>query len=180
MVQLILACIAIGIFTAYCIVACCLFGVPISLSHTYYYYNERYPGTGWVFTAMIVVVSFMLVYPWIYATHQVSSWSHWFGFLPFLCCAMLVFVAFAPNARNKWVQQVHMICAKLAAVFAILWICIVCWKIMYVLPAWILLCGGVAHLTHTAKTCRDWWWEMVAFGATFTCIIVELVLALNK
>ena len=178
MAQLILASVAIAIFIAYCIVAVCLFGVPISLSHTYYYYNERWPGSGVVFTLMMVVVSFMLVYPWIYVTGRISSWSHYLGFLPFLTCAMLVFVAFAPNARNPYVKQVHMWCAKLAAVFAILWICVVCWKIMYVLPAWVLLCGGVAHLTKTAKTARDWWWEMVAFGATFTCLIVELIINL--
>lgn len=29
------------------------------------------------------------------------------------------------------------------------------------------------------KSGRDWWWEMCAFGPTFTAIITELALHIN-
>lgn len=176
-IQLILACIAIGIFIAYNVVMFCLFGMPASLSNTYYYLNNRWPGAGWAFTIMMWVVSFMLIWPWISVSNCVSEWSHYLSFLPFLTCAMLVFVAAAPNFRtDKGIENVHMWCAKLSAVFAILWICIVCWKIMYIIPIWALVLGGIAHATKTAKSGRDWYVEMIAFGSTFTAIIVELIL----
>lgn len=179
LLPLILSCVAIGIFVVYNIIAICLFGMPSSLSNTFYYYDKRWPGSGWIFTAMMWLISFLLIYPWLHVNSLMSSWSDYLGVLPFLTCASLLFVATAPNFRSdSLTSAVHMTCAKLAAVFAILWICIVCWKIMYVIPAWILLCGGIAHLTKTAKSGRDWWIEMCAFGPTFTCIIVEEILHL--
>jgi len=177
---LILACIAIGIFIAYNVVMMCLFGMPASLSNTYYYLNNRWPGSGWAFTAMMWIVCGLLIAPWIEVTQVISSWSQYLTVLPFATVVTLLFVGTAPNFRDGGLpHDVHMTCAKLAAVFALLWVAVVCWKIMYVIPAWILLCGGIAHLTKTAKSGRDWWWEMAAFGPTFTAILVELGLHIN-
>ena len=179
--HLILACVAIGIFLAYNVVMFCLFGMPCSLSNTYYYLNNRWPNSGWFFTGMMYVVCFLLIGPWIEVTQFVSPWSHYLTILPFLTVLSLLFVATAPNFRtDKSISAVHMTCAKLAAVFALLWVCVVCWKIMYIIPAWALVLGGLAHATKTARSGRDWWVEMVAFFPTFTAIIVELATHLNQ
>jgi hypothetical protein len=99
--------------------------------------------------------------------------------LPFATIACLLFVATAPNFRDGGLpESVHMTCAKLAAVFALLWVAVVCWKIMYVIPIWMGICWLIAWLTKTMKSGRDWWWEMCAFLPTFTAIIVELIIAL--
>lgn len=177
---LILACIAIGIFVIYNAIAIGLFGVPSSLSNTFYLWQDKLgKNAGWIFTAMLWTVCGLLVAPWIEVTQVISSWSQYLTILPFLTVVMLLFVGTAPNFRDGGLpHDVHMTCAKLTAVFALLWVAVVCWKIMYVIPAWVLLCGGIAHLTKTAKSGRDWWLEMVAFGSTFTAILVELILHL--
>lgn len=176
---LILACVAIGIFVIYNAVAIGLFGVPSSLSDTFYLWKKYGENAGWIFTAMLWVVCGLLIAPWIEVTQVISEWSKYLTVLPFLTAVMLLFVGTAPNFRDWGLpHDVHMTCAKLTAVFALLWVAVVCWKIMYVIPAWVLLCGGVAHLTKTAKSGRDWWLEIVAFGSTFTAILVELIIHL--
>lgn len=72
MTELILASVAIGIFIIYNIVMFCLFGTPASLSNTYYYLNNRWPGSGWAFILMMIVASGLLVYPWIHVSYQIS------------------------------------------------------------------------------------------------------------
>ena len=178
LIPLILACVAISIFVVYNIVLICMYGIPQSLSHTFYYLKEdgKWP---WIFTIMMWVVCGMLIWPWIIINEGISSWSHYLDFLPFITCASLLFSSLAGNARdNETTKQVHLIGARIAAAAAILWICICCWKIMYVIPIWILICGILAHGTKTAKFARDYWIEWVAFGPTFTAIIVEGILQL--
>ena len=179
MTYLILACIAIGIFIAYNAVMIGLFGIPSSLSNTYYLLNNKWPNSGWAFTAMMWVVCGLLIVPWIEVSQVISSWSQYLTVFPFATVACLLFVATAPNFRDGGLpESVHMTCAKLAAVFALLWVAIVCWKIMYIIPIWVLVLGAIAHATKTAKSGRDWWLEMCAFGPTFTAIIVECILHL--
>lgn len=178
MTALILSSIAISIFIAYNIILICMYGVPQSLSHTFYYLEEH-GHSGWWFTAMMWLVCCLLVGPWMNITLYISDWSHYFTFLPFLTCAALLFSSLAGNARdNETTKMVHLVGARIAAATAILWICIVCWKIMWVIPIWIIICGILAHSTKTAKFARDYWIEWVAFGSAFTTIIIEGVLQL--
>lgn len=175
--NLILVYVAVAIFIAYNAVAIKLFGIPSSLSITFYHFESIRKGLGWIFTVMMWVVTLLMFIPWIEVTEVISSWSHYLTFLPAITCIALLFSSMAGNAReSEVVEKVHLIGAKLAAATAVIWICVVCWKIAYILPAWILVIGGVAHLTKTAKSARDYWWEMVAFGATFTTLITELAL----
>lgn len=179
MLQLILASIAIGIFITYNIVMGCLFSLPCSLSYTYYHLNSRWPGTGWIFSAMLIIVFLLLIYPWIYVGTLITSWSVYLNFLPFISCVGVMFAGMAPNIQqDKQIENLHIYSASIAAICALLWIFIVCWPISYIVPLWILVCGGIAHLTKTAKSSRDWWLEMCAFGPTFTAILTELILTL--
>ena len=177
--HLILACLAICIFIIYNAAFSSIFGLPASLSATFYVLNEKRPNLGWLFSAMMWVVCGLLIVPWIEVTLAISYWSEYFTILPFASIVSLLFVATAPNFRDGGLPlEVHMTCAKASGVFAILWVLIVCWKIMYVVPIWILLCGAIAYLTNTAKSSSDWWTEMIAFGSTFTAILVELILSI--
>lgn len=180
MTNLILACIGIGIFIAYNIAMICLFGVPCSLSNTYYLLQQRFgKNFGWCFTAMLYVVCSSLLAPWIEVTTAISEWSQHLVILPCLAVGFLLFVGTAPNFReNPLPQWVHVISALLTALFSLSWVLIVCWKVAYIILIWILLCGAIAHLTKTARSGRDWWLEMVAFGSTFTTILVEIILHL--
>ena len=63
MTNIILSSIAILIFTVYNIVLIKMYGVPQSLSHTFYYLEEH-NHYGWWFTFMMWIVNLMLLVPW--------------------------------------------------------------------------------------------------------------------
>ena len=177
MIEIILACFAIGFFIGYNIAILVTFGLPCSLSYTYYCLNSKVEGSGVAFTVMMIVVFGLLIYPWMYITTCISTWSQYLTILPFISCAGCMFVGVAPNIQqSKRIEKIHIISALVAAIAAILWICVVCYKIAYILPIWIVVMGIIAHITKTAKVSRDYWCEMAIFGTTFTCIIIELIL----
>ena len=177
MITIYLTAIAIGIFIGYNIATLVAFGLPCSLSYTYYQFEKVKKGGGKIFTAMMILVFGLLIYPWMSITTMISSWSQYLTVLPFICCGCMMFVGIAPNIQqSKRIEKIHIISAAIGAIAALLWFCIVCWKIMYVFPIWVLICGGIAHLTKTAKSCRDYWLELTAFGTVFTAIIVEMIL----
>jgi len=180
MIWFILACIAIGIFIAYNIVVNSLIGkLPYSLSGTYYLLNEKYPGYGIAFSIMMISVFLLLIAPWMWLSGSISTLGSYLMVLPFISCACMCYVGIAPNIKtSERIERIHIISAAIGAIAALLWFCIVCWKIMYVFPIWVLVCGGIAHLTKTAKSCRDYWLELSAFGTIFTAIIVEFILIL--
>ena len=92
---LILACIAIGIFAVYNGFVIGKFGVPSSLSVSYYLWNGFMSKLGYVFTGMMFVVSMLLMPAWLEITEVISSWSHNLTVLPFFGAAMIAFVGAA-------------------------------------------------------------------------------------
>ena len=176
---LICACVALFIFVAYNVAAIIQFGELSSLSNTYYYYENKKKGLGWLFRIMMYIMSFTLLPAALELSDAVSSWSHYCTFLIFIGIAAIAFVGTAPDFRSSKLESaVHMSSAGIAAAACLLWCAIVCWKIMYIIPIWLVLCWGLAFATKTNKSMRDWWWEMVAFGATYTTIIVQCILLL--
>ena len=178
MLNLILASIAIGIFVVYNIVLCCMYGIPQSLSHTFYYLEEH-GHWGWWFTFMMWIVNLMLIYPWFMINNGICDWTIYLCFLPLLTNISLLVSSYAANAReNATLRTIHLVGARVAAVTGVLWVCICCWKIMWLFAAWALLLGAIAHLTKTAKFGRDFWIEWLAFGPVFTAIIWQAILQL--
>ena len=176
MVSLILACVAIGIFVAYNLILIGMYGVPQSLSHTFYYL-EGHGHWGWWFTFMMWIVNLLLVVPWTIINHNINSWTCYLDFLPIATCVCLLMSSYAANARaSETLKKVHLIGARIAAVTGALWICICCWQIMYVFAIWAVLLAILAFATKTAKFGRDFWIEWLAFGPVFTAIIWEGVL----
>ena len=176
MTILILACVAILIFTIYNIAALSKFGIPSSLSATFYLWNGIKPNLGYIFTGMMFALALTLMPAWLEITEVISCWSHYLTVLPFLGAGSIAFVGSAPAFRGcKLENKVHMVSAALAAVFSLLWCAVVCYKIAWIIPISLVLCWGIAFATKTNKTGRDWWWEMVAFLATFTTIVIECI-----
>ena len=177
MVNLILVCIAIAIFLAYNIAFISKFGFIWSLSNSYYYYEGVKKGLGTLFTAMMFVVSLLLMHAWIDITERITEWSHYLTILPFLGAASITFVGAAPNFRScKMENIVHTVAAGCAAAFSLIWVAVVCYKICWLIPLWVLIIGGLAHLTKSHKTATDYWLEMIAFGATFSAILIETII----
>lgn len=177
--MLILILTSLFLFTAYNTLSLKQFGIPKSLSETFYIWNNKKKNLGYVFTGMMFYMAFALVPAWLELGEVISSWSTYLNPLAFFACAAIAFVGAAPAFRSCVLEsKVHTIAAMTAAVCAITWCLAVCWQIMYV-P---LLTAGVVAvigwLTKSWKRASIYWLEMMAFGATFVTVIVELLMHL--
>lgn len=177
MVTLILILISLSLFTAYNAVSIKQFGIPKSLSDTFYLWNGVKKNLGYIFTGMMGGMSLTLLPAWIEVGNQVSSWSPFLNFLVFFTCGAIMFVGVAPAFRSDRTEGlVHEISAKIAAACALIWCFVVCYQIWYVPLACIIAVLIAGLCTRTFKKCSVYWLEMMAFAATFMTVIAELIL----
>lgn len=201
MTNLILVFIAVAIFTIYNAVSIKLFGIPTSLSDTYYLYcglgvtkfGNKGKFLGYIFTTMMFSMAFLLMPAWLEITESMGGWQSNLTVLPFLTASAIAFVGAAPAFRNIGIEnRVHMIAAKLCAVFAIAWCAIVCfWYGIVIVVAsiglvWLfgLFLEWIMTKNHNKfsdaikflKRHSDYWWEMCAFIATFVTVITQGIL----
>lgn len=153
-------------YVAYNAIALAIFGVPQSLSETYYLYKKSH-GMGFLFpTMMALVVAFMMP-AWI----TMSEGSP-FQFLSFLAPASILFVGAAPAFKSSSLENsVHSISALIAAACSLAWVCLITpywWEIL----VWGAIAICFAILTKTYKTSCVYWLETIALGATFTSAII--------
>jgi hypothetical protein len=157
---------AIFLFLIYNIVTLLIFGVPKSLSMTFYLFKERLDILKVLFPSMITMLVICLMPCWI----QISEGSP-FQFLSFLSAASLLFVGFAPSFKSSSLENnVHQISAYLCALCSILWIVLVT-PYWYVILIVLGIVTALAIVTKTWKTCYIYWLEMVAFVSTFISIL---------
>lgn len=177
MAILTLTIIGMVLFTIYNVCIVSKFGIPVSLSDTFYLLNGVKKGLGFLFTAMMVSMAFCLMPGWLEITETITSWSKNFTALPFLAAAGIAFVGAAPAFRKNEVEKiVHGISAYLAAAFSILWICIVCYEVaLIVLPISVFVIVALGLSTKTLKSSKIYWLEMLAFLATFATILIEVL-----
>ena len=162
---------AIFLFVIYNVVALMLFGVPKSLSMTYYLFKERENVLKYMFPSMIVLLCMLLIPCWI----ELSEGSN-FQFLSFLAPVALMFVGFTPAFNDAdMYKTIHNIAAYTCAVFALLWIILVT-PYWYVILAVFGLITIAAIVTKTWKTSYVYWLEMVAFVSLFISIILYYII----
>ena len=167
--------VSFALFVVYNSVAIGLFGIPTSLSDTYYLYEKKRTGLGWLFTIFMWLMGFTMTPAWIVISEKVGVWMSYFTFLAFIAAACILFVGAAPKFREKYSIEVdvHMIGAKICAAAALAWCFVVCWKIWYVPLIALLVPVIVATATKSWKEKYTYWLEMMAFDATFATIITE-------
>jgi hypothetical protein len=158
--------VATAIYVAYNAVSLAIFGVPESLSNTYYLYKEKW-NKGWLFCLMMYLVVALMMPAWI----SLSEGSN-FQFLAFLAPASIAFVGTAPRFKDGDLEnKVHIISAIIAAACSLLWVALVTpyWWVMLI---WLGFIALASVLTSSYKTCLVYWLEQVAFGSTFTAAIM--------
>lgn len=164
----IITCVLIA-FTIYLIyngVVLKLFGVPKSLSMTFYLLQEKKNWTRIFFPIMMVSMAFLLLPAWL----EISIGSS-FQFLAFLTVTGIIFVGAVPTFKSSDLENtVHMTSAIVAAIFAILWVILVS-KLWWTIILWIGTLGLTMWLTKTIKSSYIYWLETIAFMSTFTSII---------
>ena len=153
------------IYVAYNAMALIYFGVPESLSKTYYLLKDRW-NVGYLFTLMMFSVVFLMMPAWI----TLSEGSN-FQFLAFLAPASIAFVGAAPAFLSSDLQgKVHTAAAILAAICSLAWVCLVTpywWTIF----CWCAVVSLAVVLTKSIKTAYTYWLETVAFATTFSLVM---------
>lgn len=157
---------ATAIYLAYNAVSLAIFGVPESLSNTYYLYKEKW-NKGWLFCLMMYLVVAFMMPAWI----SLSEGSN-FQFLAFLAPASIMFVGTAPRFKDSQLEsRVHTVSAIIAAACSLLWVALVT-PYGWVMLIWLGFIALAAILTSSYKTAYVYWLEQVAFGSTFTAAIL--------
>ena len=112
---------AIFLFIIYNAVALMLFGVPKSLSMTYYLFKEKTNILKTLFPAMMTLLTIFLMPCWL----EMSEGSN-FQFTAFLSAAGVLFVGASPAFLSSSLENVvHNISAYICAAAALAWICLV-------------------------------------------------------
>lgn len=159
--------IAFIIYLIYNGIAIKLFGIPESLSDTYYLYKEKKDWMRIFFPLMMFSMVGLLMPAWL----EISTGSM-LQFLAFLAAASIAFVGAAPTFKNGGMDyKVHSISAYCAAVFSILWVVLV--SKLWIMPIiWFVFITLLAILTKSVKTSSIYWLETIAFMSTFMSIMI--------
>lgn len=158
--------VATCIYVAYNAICLALFGIPESLSNTYYLYKEK-NNKGWLFCLMMYAVVAFMMPAWI----PMSEGSD-FQFLAFLAPAAIAFVGTAPAFKSDDLENVvHSTAAIVAAICSLAWVAVIT-PYWWIILVWFGFIALASVLTSSYKTCLVYWLEQVAFGATFTSAIL--------
>ena len=161
--------ISLGVFVLYNGISLGLFGIPQSLSETFYLYKNNYK-CGFLFPLMMYLTVGTLM-PWWITLSEGST----FQFLSFLAPAALLFVGTSPAFKSSDLEnKVHTISAYIAAAFALLWIILVT-PYWYTVFIGIGVTGIFSYITTTYKSSLIYWLEMVVFLSTYTTFILYIM-----
>lgn len=153
--------VSLVVFLVYLAGVYVYFGVPASISDTYYKLEKRKKGAGWLFTGMCWAVTGMLLPAWLDMTPDVYQFS------AFLACAGLLFVGAAPQFKLSLTGWVYYGSAAVCCASAVLW-CILSgyWfitLIVFLVYGWITLRYGKPMF----------WIELAALTSTYICIFIK-------
>lgn len=158
--------IATTIFVAYNAVSLANFGIPESLSMTYYLWKEKC-NKGWLFCLMMYAVVALMMPAWI-----TLSEGSTYQFLSFLAPTAIAFVGAAPMFRDDELEsKVHTGAAVVAAICSLAWVILVT-PYWWIILVWVGIIIALSFFTKSIKTAYTYWLEMVAFGSTFTAAIM--------
>lgn len=134
------------------------FGIPASISDTYYLLERKRRGLGWLFTAFCWGVSLTLLPAWLDMTPEA------YQAVPFLSAAGLMFVGAAPQFKLPLTGPVHFVAAGVCCVAAGLWVALS--GVWWTLPAAYAAGLALAAVDHRWM----FWIEIAAFASVFLSI----------
>lgn len=163
---MILTIISLLIFVVYLFFAIKRYGIPTSLSETYYLLGgepfNRLKAS--IFTFMMWAIAFTLLPTMLDVTPEN------FKFLAFLALAAICFVGAAPEFKKQYEGSVHTTTAVIAAVFGLSWSMLVAHGYVPLIASLVFsLSAGFA--TATLKYGLTFWMELVAFNTVYFSLI---------
>lgn len=145
-------------YTSICIAK---YGVPSSLSETYYLLKDSGINPVW-FTACLGIADLSLLFGWLHISDIVLPDI---TFLSFICFVAILFVAVAPNFKDiqKWI---HTVSAIVGGLSAIVWCSFACWYVPTILIA-LAIFASVKKIGSAV-----FWFEMAAFLSTYISVTI--------
>ena len=169
MIYLVLA--AFALYFSYNLAILNLFGIPNSLSQTYYEFKERKSWQRIFFPIMMLGVGILLLPAWL----EISEGTN-FMFTAFFAAGGIMFSGSAPAFNSSDLEdRVHTGSAFFAAIFALLWVILVA-NLWWFIIVWGIIFILIALITKTLKTGLIYWLETITFISTFTSIIAHFIL----
>lgn len=158
--------ISLLIFLAYMAGTYKYFGIPYSISDTYYKLEKRKKSLGWLFTVMCWGVGGLLLPALLDMTPES------YQFTAFLACAGLLFVGAAPQFKLPLTNAVHYGAAAVCVIFSQIWVGLTC--------SWILISVWLAFIIYTVvgmskQVTGSLWNDFVETKPMFWCEIAALV-----
>lgn len=158
---------AIFLFVGYNVFTVSKFGVPNSLSATYYHLQQKY-GCGLVFSVMLALVSIISMV----VALEVTA-GKWYQFLAFFTTIGTVFVAFSPRFKALEHTRVHGVSAVLSITSALLLMAFIgYWWLAVIVLTVFGLCTVTRNTTLREK--RVYITEIAVFLSIFLTLILEL------
>lgn len=162
---------AFAIYVIYNGIAIKLFGIPHSLSNTFYLFKSKNKWLQFLFPAMMVILVVLLLPAWL----EISAGSA-LQFLAFFSASGLLFVGASSAFMSSDLEdKVHTYSAIGSVIFALLWVIFVS-KAWIMIPIWLTVIALIAWLTKTWKSALIYWLENVAFMSTFTSILIYFLI----
>lgn len=149
------------VFAAYTLVCMYRYGIPLSLSETYYLLKEDSKCPVW-FTACLGIADLSLLFAWLHISDIALPNI---TFLTFICFVAILFVAVAPNFKDiqRWV---HTISAIIGGLSAVVWCVFAYWYI----PAIFIVLAAIASIKKISSVV--FWFEMAAFLSVYASVII--------
>lgn len=167
--------ISLIIFLAYLVGIYKYFGIPCSISETYYKLENRQKDLGWAFTFMCYSVGGLILPALLDRTPES------YQFTAFLACAGLIFVGAAPQFKLSLTGSVHYGSAAICVVFSQIWVGLMCWWVL--IPVWLayIIYTVVCMSKHITGSMRSdfvstkpmFWIEVSAIVATYVTIFMN-------
>lgn len=153
------------ILLVYVISIITMFGVPSSLSDSFYLLQNKYPSKNWkwFFTLLCFAISFTILIPWIDISNENLQ------LLPFLSAAGLSFVGAAPHFKS-YEKKMHEAGA---------WLCAACSQLWCILSGlWYTPLIGIGTMAIPAlkqKKNYTFYAEMAAFLSTYLGLFIKYI-----
>lgn len=137
-----------------------LFGVPKSISDTYYKLENRKKGTGILFTMWTWTAGLPLLVAWL----NLSESSH--QPFAFFACGALMFVGAAAQFKQSLTEMVHYVSAAICVASALTWVVLVGY--WYIPTITFAICIGIALKYSKWIT----WIEIAALVSTYLTLLI--------
>ena len=148
------------IFVSYNGIIASVFGVPDSLSDSFY--NIRKHNGGMLFTLFCWATAFPLLIFWI------DILDYDWNFLPFIACVGLMFVGTAPAFKDHELERkVHIWSALICISASYLWSML--YGSIFITISFIIISG---LLFFVLRKCKIYWVEMVAFMNIYIQLLI--------